>query len=244
MPDDIFSADVTLADEVFIVAPGLGGVGHFERIPEGATVFAVNYGIAAPMGDQSIRLHKRFSRVAWVVADSGAGDAKWWSRAEDSFANLAGTPSRDLIWGDLLSGYLCQAYGYKFAQGPAIDYRDAFPTYGVIRCNATVVGAALQIIYWLWHNSGKRVEGVSIPARVPDSEIAIGCMASPPQVHLVGCDMMGGKYFDGSGPYPEREGQSWPHLAALQELCDVLQGAGMPIDAWGPTALILDGGNK
>lgn len=206
------------AETVYIVAPGILGKEYIRHIPVGATKIAVNYGIAAI---DRFGVYNPTWKTYWMVADSQAPEAFWWSLIDQKVKDWAlKIYSRKLMVHPDSYPIDKQPLHY-FDEGDALSARDCWPQgghhRGKLRPNATVVGQALQAVYWC----------------------ATYRRAQLPKAVLVGVDMMGGRCFDGSQPYDRRENEAWPHLPLLQKLCDVLIAAGMEITTLSPSALKL-----
>ena len=146
----------------------------------------------------------------WMVMDEAAPKSAWW----ESAVQAAVRRDASWVWSEDLwqrfSGF-APAPEFLTSQGSALSYLDPFPQFGTLRTNATVAGAALQRAYW----GGAR------------------------DVYLLGVDMAGSGYFDGSGGVYNRP-HNWPYVTSINALVAVLYAAGMQIAALSPTALDVE----
>jgi hypothetical protein len=194
---------------VVIACPGPGALEGIKRIrwTPGGCVVPTPYIIACNYG-----VCLPLPRVdEWMMLDERVPDSNWWTRA--CWAREIKQP-RVVISEDLASHmepwdvpiFLRECLVTE--QGSALSYLDPFPQFGTLRSNATVAGAALQRAYW----GGAR------------------------DVYLLGVDMAGSGYFDGSGGVYNRP-HNWPYVTTLNALIAVLYAAGMQVTALSPTAL-------
>ena len=98
--------------------------------------------------------------------------------------------------------------GPMFTQGDSLSPTDSELHPQALRSNATVAGAAVQL--------------------------AVHTRAA--SIHLLGVDMEGAGYFDGSRYSLER--QTWPHLRTLQALIDAVRASGVSVTLLSPSRLI------
>jgi hypothetical protein len=147
---------------VVIACPGAAATPEAcARVPEDAYVIACNYGACLPL--------RRIDE--WIVTDSAAHRASWWSVAKTSAAGALHIFSQSLA--DNLADAGAIADLLVTPQGSALGYDDPWPQYGCLRCNVTIAGDALQRAWW-----GGAVD-----------------------IYALGIDMRGSAYFDGNAPY-------------------------------------------
>lgn len=185
----MLGAEGLRGQEVVIIASGKSGEIGFPAIPPHQTTICCNYGIMWPG-------HCTY----WMVSDGNCPKADWWDFAWQKGQKSTRVFSRQL-----------EGYGHWiYDEGRPLSTRDPFPEDGVLRCNATVAGQALQFAYW---------QGAKT-------------------IYLVGVDMRGSEYFGGQASGYKRPGH-WPHLNKLQALCNVIIATGVEILPLSPTALVL-----
>ena len=99
---------------------------------------------------------------------------------------------------------------YTFDQDPVMCFHDYEPRRGSLRCGATVSAQALQFAYWF----------------------------GAAHVTLVGVDMSGGTYFDGThGKHHSEAEGAWNCINRFNSLILWLQEHGMIVDSLSKTAL-------
>jgi len=190
---DLFESGFALPAEAWIVCPGERGRAYHGHVPRSAATIAVNYAISANVEP---KVH--------FVADSDAPWAWWWS---DPPAGVTRVYSRQLIERG-------QRADYSFAQDPGLTCEDYQPRPGVLRCNGSGLGGALQLC---WHRG---------PANMT--------------VYVVGADLDGTGYFDGSHVREYRSDHFHVFHRRLELLVSWLRGHGMTIVFVSSTALAVE----
>lgn|GEM_PF-2735607 len=125
---DLFAGGLSLPGRVYIVCPGPNGVAAYEKVPRGACVIAVNYGVCAGV-----------KPTYHLVADVRAPWSCWWpDQLPDGVTRIY---SRDLA----AKGITCER---SFNQNPPMGAGKYEPQYGCLRCGAGGLGQALQACHW------------------------------------------------------------------------------------------------
>ena len=199
------------SDEVYILGTGPNGKPHYDRIPLDAWVIGVNQAI-------EIYLQNGVSMSIWLCADGTLPEQEWFTKVVNGIIqNVAPLSDNHNATPCFDSGKLLTMYPdvpYHFKHGQPLRHSPKFaPEEGVLRAGASISGQAIQLAYWL---GAKRII-------------------------LVGVDMAGSTYFDGTDNINPRllpDGTS-KHLRMLNGLCAWLNARDVKVVSMSPTALTV-----
>ncbi len=212
---DILEINFKFPETVHILAPGLEGKSHWNRIPPDAFVIAVNYGIMIPRAQKHI----------WMAEDSSLPKLYAWFRdaAKDYIAKgyLLDEPYPTPVFD---SGYMYEHFPnvpYTYNSGPHLSYQA--PHYhpfaiipGLLRGYCTISAKAIQLAI---QKGAKRIV-------------------------LCGVDMRGKMYFDEtvteSGYVKEGFAGPWIFVPRFNEFLKYQKGEGIEVVSLSPTALKVE----
>jgi len=199
----IFTDGFTIpSDTVVIVGSGPNGVGNYHKIPEDAYIIACNNAIGIP------ELQGRFD--AWCVVDIRCleGDKPWFWNNIDTF------PGTRLFRSDFPDHLTHRPNTYTMDLELGIGRKEQYHRleYGRIKMGGSVSGCAMQVGYWFGDYSANQ-KGFKTPNRdslVETVRDAYDIVKSHPKLRIIGVDMKGKGYFDGSkGKVPIFKDGTW-----------------------------------
>lgn len=200
------------SDKVYVLATGPNGFDHYERIPKDAWVIGVNKAI-------SINDVRRAPVSIWLCADGTLPEQDWFKGIVNAVIHdvwplsLSHLPTPCFSTGTLLDTY--PDVPYYFTHGHTLREPPKFtPLEGLLRAGGSISGQAMQLAYWL---GAKRIV-------------------------LVGVDMVGSTYFDGTeniNPRLMPDGISL-HCRMMNGLCAWLKGQGVEVVSLSETALDIE----
>ena len=224
MAKNIFRSDFDIHnDTVVIVGSGPNGNTNFHKIPDDAYVIACNLAIANPI----------IKPNAWCVVDPKCFDKHWFIEAQKTFVG-------DRIFrNNFPEDYLNHPNTYTVDRENGLSRKtDKFyPEYGEIKAGGTVCATALQIAYWFG------CHGVSHYKDIMDKPTAEWSFKlGSPAIRLIGVDMNGKGYFDGSkGNMPTFKDGRWSVSAdIIDAVVQWMIAKGCDIKSYSPTEIKVE----
>ena len=132
MPVNIFDANLPVTDNIYVVAPGPNGMGHYDRIHSADFTIVVNKAIELLVKPD-----------LWMCSEPLAGETSWFKD------NIEVNKAIACFWGRYLAkGYPDIAYTWEHEE-PLLTEENPYPIPRTLRRRATIAGQAVQLAYWL-----------------------------------------------------------------------------------------------
>jgi hypothetical protein len=209
---DIFLTNLQMPHDVYIVATGPNGKDYYDKIPPDAYVIAVN---------KAIMLDPTVPKSLWMCEDSTLPDQEWFQNAYAYYSQ------RDYCVEDLSRN--------PYDPVPVFVDKPNYPAAPFIFPHTGFLGSTLNPNHSLqW---GQTWGGCTIACRATQ----IACLLGARRIILVGVDMFGDQYYDGTTvdeKYADRKDNPWVQKDGFEKLIDwIRENMGIDVVSLSETAL-------